>query len=123
MARVDEKWEGDLLRRVRRLRFGHPDPDVRVAAEQVEDAAWPYITAAGHAYEEPANSLLRYRVSEREKAVETMNRAMVEFRRSVHAAPTRDLPKGEAYTGEDRPGYFERALEEERRRPEPEDAA
>lgn len=122
-AKVDEKWEGDLLRRVWRLRFGHPDPDVRVAAEQVEDAAWPYIAAAGHAYEEPANSLFRFRVSEREKAVETMNRAMVEFRRSVHAAPTRDLPKGETYTGENRPGYLERALEEERRRRGSDDTA
>lgn len=124
-GKVDEKWEGDLLRRVRRLRFGHPDPDVRVAAEQVEDAAWPYMTAAGHAYDEPANSLFRLRETERTKAVDAMSRAMVEFRRSVHAAPTRDLPKGESYTGEDMPSYLARAMAEaeERQRRESGDAA
>jgi hypothetical protein len=43
---VEEKWEGDLVRRTRRIQFGHPDPEVRSAAEKVEDAFIPLVVSA-----------------------------------------------------------------------------
>lgn len=105
---IDDRWEGDLLKRLRALYFGHPDPDVRRAAEMVEDAAWPYMTAARHAYEE--DGPFRFDPDKRKPILDTMNAAMVEFRRAVYAAPIRKLPKVEEYSGEERPSYLARSI-------------
>jgi hypothetical protein len=50
---IESRWEGDLLRRVRRARYGHPDPDVRRAAEHMDDVMWPFIVTASSAEREP----------------------------------------------------------------------
>lgn len=114
-AKVDEKWEGDLLKRIRRLKFGHPDPDVRDAAEEVEDAAWPYISVASAPRDDPAD-LLNVDGLERQTALQTIEQAMIEFKRAVYAAPTRKLPKSKGYTGEERPSYLVRAIAEKARK-------
>lgn len=106
---TDEKWEGDLLRRVRRLRFGHPDPDVRATAEQLEDDFWPYMTTALRPAEEtfPFPSITH---EERGKVSDQMDAAMIEFRKAVYAAPIRKLPKRVEYDGHNRPSYLARAM-------------
>src|SRR5262249_41514819 len=42
----EQNWEGDLLRRLRRMGFGHPSPQVRAAARTVKDRMWPLFVAA-----------------------------------------------------------------------------
>lgn len=109
-ALIEERWEGDLLRRVRHARFGHPDPDVRRAAEVIEDEMWPFITMAKHAYVEGDSAPWNYDYDKRRPIAKAMEAALAELRRSVYAAPHRDLPRNVDYDGAEIPSRFYRAL-------------
>ncbi|HEX9695759.1 MAG TPA: hypothetical protein VGB64_05535 [Actinomycetota bacterium] len=114
---IETKWEEDLLRRVRRARFGHPDPEVRSAAERIDDDMWPFIVMA----ESPERGTGRLPPTkteeERATAVRSVEHALVELRRSVYAAPHRDVPKID-YNGEEFPSRLWRALAEDREKHE-----
>lgn len=106
---VESTWEGDLLRRVRRARFGHPDPDVRRAAEQMDDVMWPFIVMAGSPDHEEGPFPPTKTEAERVSAKEAVEAALVEIRRAVYAAPHRDVPAID-YSGEEIPSHFWRAV-------------
>lgn len=106
---IESRWEGDLLRRVRRARFGHPDPDVRHAAENLDDVMWPFLVTASSPDQEP-DSFPPTKTEEERRAVKNdMEQALVELRRSVYAAPHRDVPEID-YSGEEIPSHFWRAV-------------
>jgi hypothetical protein len=111
-AKIDADWEGDLLRRVRRVRFGHPDPDVRDAADGVDNAMWIYIIAAGLKLDPPA-PLPDYSVEERRVISFEMEAALKELRRAVYLAPNRDVPAMIRFDGSNYPSRLSRALEQE----------
>ncbi|MBA8823823.1 hypothetical protein FHX42_001152 [Saccharopolyspora lacisalsi] len=113
---ITERWEGDLLRRLGRLRFGHPDPDVRQAAEQVDTDSWPYITAAAYREDAGADAGFpspMFSPEKRKEISRAMDSTMKEFRRAVYAAPVRKLPKNPGYDGEDSPAKFRNKLTSE----------
>jgi hypothetical protein len=118
VARVREViqvgWEGDLLRRVRRARFGHPDPDVRDAAERVDDEMWPFIVMASSPERERGAFPHTKTPEERLQAVRNLESAMVELRRAVYGAPHRDVP-AIRYTGAELPSRLARALDDNQR--------
>lgn len=106
---VDEDWEDDLLKRLRQVEYGHPDPDVRDAAEQVDDDMWMYITMAVSALE-----VLGRRprtLEERSKVVSAIDAGMKGLRQAVYAAPHRQVPKIR-YDGSQRAPRTLRALAE-----------
>lgn len=106
---IESHWEGNLLRRVRRARFGHPDPDVRRAAEQMDDVMWPFIVTARSPEREEGPFPPTKTEDERRSAKDEVEAALVEVRRSVYAAPHRDVPKIN-YAGEEIPSHFWRAV-------------
>ena len=109
---VKKLWERDLLRRVRRLRFGHPDPDVRRSAEFLEDDIWPLIGAATRS-DEPEDLLpfMKPMTSEQRSAVlERVEISLAELRLAVYNAPRRDVPRRHGYTGYDLPSRVARAM-------------
>ena len=92
----EQEWESDLLRRLRRVIFGHPRPQVRAAARRVKDAMWPLFVAATdiecEGYEE-----LRH-PDHRARIVAESDAAMVELKRVTHTGvfrapqhPTSDI--------------------------------
>ncbi len=110
---IQSDWEGDLLRRVRRARFGHPDRDVRQAVEQMDDAMWPFMVMARSPEHEDRPFPPTKTEQERRTAKETAEAALVELRRSVYAAPHRDVPKID-YSGEEIPSLFWRRIARDR---------
>jgi hypothetical protein len=78
----EQEWESDLLRRLRRVIFGHPRPQVRAAARRVKDTMWPLFVAATdiecEGYEE-----LRH-PDHRARIVAESDAAMVELKRVTH---------------------------------------
>ena len=113
-AIVDTRWEQDLLRRMRRLRFGHPDPDVRAAAEIMEDEMWPFVTLAQTDDDQPVDGPLKPPSrDERSQAYGAARNAMATFRLAVYTAPRRDVPRRHNFNGEDPPSRLSRALEAE----------
>lgn len=105
---IEQHWEGDLLRRLRILKFGHPDPDVRAAADRMEDAMWPYLTMAESPRERPgARSLPE---ESRTNALEYASEAMRLLRSAVWSAPRRNVPASARYDGADRPPYLARSM-------------
>lgn len=106
---IKDKWEGDLLRRVRRVRFGHPDPDVQAAAEQIEDDFWPYLAVAERVDDGSIPFLRPLTLEDRAATSEAMENAIVEFRRAVYHAPIRKRPKKARYDGRNRPSRLARA--------------
>lgn len=108
---VEQRWEGDLMRRVRRAEFGHPDPDVREAAEQLFDDMWPFIVAAGHCVDDRFAG--KREPGEGARAWDTVRDSLAELRRAVYAAPHRDVP-AIRYDGAERPPRVARAAEARR---------
>jgi hypothetical protein len=86
----EQNWEGDLLRRLRRMGFGHPSPRVRAAARAVKDRMWPLFVAATdidcEGYEE-----LRH-PDQRARVVAEIDAAMVELKRVTHTGVFRAAP-------------------------------
>ena len=86
----EHNWEGDLLRRLRRMGFGHPSPYVRAAARAVKDRMWPLFVAATdidcEGYEQLRNPDQRARV------VAEIDAAMVELKRVTHTGVFRAAP-------------------------------
>ena len=114
---VEDKWENNLLRRLRRLRFGHPDPEVREAAELMEDEMWPFVSLATTDRERDVTGRGRRPSNdERSRAYQAARDAMVKFRVAVYNAPRRDVPRSHTFTGEDPPSRFSRALAAEGKR-------
>lgn len=99
---VEAEWDGGLLRRVRLLRFGHPDPDVRLAAEQMEDAMWPYVTSAVTERKDVKDDARR-------ETLDYADNAMRLLRTAVWNAPRRDVPRRYDYDGSNRMSYLERS--------------
>lgn len=118
---VAQKWDGDLLRRTRLTRFGHPDPDVRQAAEVMEDEMWPIIVNAKKLDREAIELGMGAPTDEqRARVLDAGEAALAELRRAVYAAPRRDVPRDSGYDGKDMPSRLARALardEAERTRP------
>jgi hypothetical protein len=111
-ANIESRWERDLLRRVRRARFGHPDPDVREAAEAIDDEMWPYLVMARSRHQE-LHTVPRPKTSEqRSDAVKAVERSMVKLRRAVYSAPHRDVPNIR-YSGDDIPSRLSRSIAQE----------
>lgn len=108
---VQEGWDRGLLRRLRQLRFGHPDPDVRESAEVMEDEMWPFVTAA----KAPDDRVFPPPLTDehRQEAYDNARVALVRLRAAVWTAPRRDVPKGN-YDGLDLPSRLSRALERQR---------
>ena len=106
---IESRWEGDLLRRVRRARFGHPDPDVRRAAEHLDDVMWPFVVTASSPDQEPDSFPPTKTEEERRTVKEDIEQALVELRRSVYAAPHRDVPEID-YSGQEIPSHFWRSV-------------
>lgn len=111
---IQSGWERDLLRRVRRARFGHPDPDVRDAAEAVDDEIWPFIIMARSPEKESGSFPPTKTPEARQRVVKSLDGAMVELRRATYAAPHRDVP-GIRYTGAELPSRLARAMADDRR--------
>ena len=111
---IESGWEDDLLRRVRRARFGHPDPDVRRAAEQMDHVMWPFIVMAWSPEREAAAFPPTMTEDERRSAKEEVDAALVELRRSVYAAPHRDVPIID-YSGAETPSHFWTAIADKQR--------
>ena len=86
----EQNWEGDLLRRLRRMGFGHPSPHVRAAARAVKDRMWPLFVVAAdidcEGYEE-----LRH-PDQRARVVAEIDAAMVELKRVTHTGVFRATP-------------------------------
>ncbi len=102
-------WEGDLLPRMRRLRYGHPDPDVRHAAEVMEDEMWPLMNMA----KTPEHPSWPSKPPTQERRGEVLNAAeaaLAQIRLAVYNAPRRDVPRKHDYTGHDLPSRTARAM-------------
>lgn len=112
---IEKRWEGDLLRRVRRLRFGHPDPDVRRTAEFLEDDFWPLLGAATKPDDgNPALPWSKPMTAEnRSDILDRVELSMAEFRLAVYEAPRRDVPRRHSYSGFDLPSRTARAMNPE----------
>lgn len=110
---IESQWEGNLLRRVRRARFGHPDPDVRRAAENMDDVMWPFIVMADSPQQEEGPFPPTKTEEQRRTAKDEIEAALVELRRSVYAAPHRDVPEID-YSGAEIPSRFWRAVAQDR---------
>lgn len=95
-------------------RFGHPDPEVREAAELMEDEMWPFVTLAGND-REPDGTGRGWHPSneERSRAYKAARAALVTFRVAVYNAPRKDISRNHTFTGEDPPSRVSRALEAE----------
>lgn len=109
--RIRKVWEGDLLPRMRRLRYGHPDPDVRQSAELMEDEMWPLMVMAktpeqGHP-NWPSEPPTQERRGEVLNAAET---ALAQFRLAAYNAPRRNVPRRHDYSGYDLPSRTARAM-------------
>lgn len=113
--RAKKGWEGDLLPRMRRLRYGHPDPDVRHAAEVMEDEMWPLIVTARTPEEGYPGGVVKPPTPERRaRVLEAAEAALADFRLAVYNAPRRDIPRKHDYTGYDLPSRTFRAMYPER---------
>lgn len=112
--RIEAAWEGDLLRRVRRARFGHPDPDVRDAADGVEGHMWTYITTAMKE-EQPPPPIKPLSEDQRGIISQEMEAVLKELRRAVYVAPNRDVPREIRYDGSNYQGQISRAFDPDRR--------
>ncbi|NMR32097.1 hypothetical protein [Crystallibacter degradans] len=119
-AEISETWEGDLLRRTRLVRFGHPDPDVRRAAEVLEDEMWPFIVNAGKLdRDEAAIFASPPKKGERAAVLRAVDAALTEVRRTVYAAPRRDVPAGDVYDGTNLPSRLARRMAQEQNEERP----
>ena len=108
--RIEREWEGDLLRRVRKVRYGHPDADVRDASERLDDDMWPFIVMARSPYREEVGIPLPPKTpQQRSEATRAVDEAMVVLRRTVYAAPHHDVSPVR-YAGMEIPSRLSRAL-------------
>lgn len=105
---IGDQWDDDLLRRMRHLRYGHPDPDVRRSAEQAEDAMWPMLVEASR--DEDEGETRDQRQARRSEVVNQVTTAMAAFRLAVYNAPRRDVPRKHRYSGQDLPSYLARSM-------------
>jgi hypothetical protein len=109
--RIRKGWEGDLLPRMRRLRYGHPDPDVRRAAEVMEDEMWPLMSMAKTPEEGHPNWPSKPPTQERRgEVLNAAEAALAQLRLAVYNAPRRDVPRKHDYTGYDLPSRTARAM-------------
>lgn len=106
----EHDWENDLLRRLRRVIFGHPRPQVRAAARRVKDAMWPLFVAATdidcEGYEE-----LRH-PDNRARIVAESDAAMVELKRVTRTGVFRVPQHPGSDVVEFRPARLARVLAE-----------
>ena len=87
----ERNWEGDLLRRLRRVVFGHPSPPVRAAARSVKDKMWPLFIAATDIDCEGYESLRH--PDQRARVVAEIDAAMVELKRVTYTGVFRAVPR------------------------------
>jgi hypothetical protein len=106
----EQDWESDLLRRLRRVIFGHPQSQVRAAARRVKDTMWPLFVAATdtecEGYEE-----LRH-PDHRARIVAESDAAMVELKRVTHTGVFRAPQPPTSDVIEFRPSRMARVLAE-----------
>ncbi|MEV8183288.1 hypothetical protein [Specibacter sp. NPDC078692] len=97
--KVESSWEGDLVGRTRKIRYGHPDPDVRTAAEDFENAFIPLVVSARTTDDQRRSSgwaLLT--AQEYQDLLDPAEIALEQLRATVYEAPRRDVPKN-SYDG------------------------
>lgn len=86
----ERNWEGDLLRRLRRVVFGHPSSQVRCAARVVKDKMWPLFVAATD-IDCAGYAALRH-PDQRARVVAEIDAAMVDLKRVTHTGVFRTAP-------------------------------
>ncbi len=86
----ERNWQGDLLRRLRRVVFGHPSPQVRAAARGVKDRMWPLFVAATDLDCEDHDELRH--PDQRARVVAEIDAAMVELKRVTQTGVFRAAP-------------------------------
>lgn len=94
---IESRWEGDLLRRLRRLQFGHPAPEIRAAVMKMEESLWSYVVAAGVASDEvdpDFAGLYTYEV--RQRISQDTDKALVRLKHTVYQALYQEFPKSAA---------------------------
>ncbi|TQS88611.1 hypothetical protein EU811_20935 [Arthrobacter sp. TS-15] len=114
-ARVSElaktAWEGDLLRRTRKISYGHPDPDVRDASHKLDTSVSDLITVVRTT--DTQRKELGWRLldhTDYQKLFIPVERSMKELRAAVYQAPRRDVPS-RTYDGSTRSSTHHQRLE------------
>lgn len=86
---IEEQWEGGLLRRLRRLKYGHPTEGVRACASTVEEKYLYVIIAAGRSDD---NGPPRMRLGEEKRGarVRDLDEALKALQTAVENALSQD---------------------------------